>query len=79
LAHAATAREQEFAGLLSRGSKVVIDSLARLVVSSNFTGRVATGRYVLDLENHHVAATQLAVDGQIKHGEVARSRGVGRS
>jgi hypothetical protein len=30
-------------------------------------------RDVLDLEGHHVAATQLAIDGQIEHGKVSRS------
>ena len=77
------------AGLASLGAvaaTVVIDSLARLVcqlelhrpsrlplANGRASDRVAAGRYVLDLESHHVAATQLAVDGQVEHGEVARS------
>jgi hypothetical protein len=73
LAHAANAREQEFAGLLTRGSQVVIDGLTGLVrqlelhrpsclplPDRSAIDRVAVWRDVLDLEGKNEKVTLVA-------------------
>src|SRR6185312_7305661 len=84
MAAASAAREQELAWLLARRSQVIFDRLPRLLGQLELDrppciplshrralGRAAVRRNILDPEGHHVAATQLAVDRQVEHGEVA--------
>src|SRR5215472_16721344 len=79
-----TAREQKLARLLARRSQVVLDRLPGLfgqleldrpsrlpLPDGSAFDRVAGRRNALDLEGHHVATAQLAVDRQIEHGEVS--------
>ena len=85
-AFAAAAIEEKIAGTLPGRRKVLVDRLARLLgdlepdrktglVLPN--GRAVDGvpmwRYVLDLEAHHDAATQLAIDRKIEERQVPRA------
>src|SRR5437764_14727095 len=66
-----------------RGLQVVIDCLARLIRQLEFyrapgfllphggtVDRIAVRCNVFDLEGNDIAASQLAIDGQIEHGKV---------
>ena len=81
----ATAREQKSARLLARIAQVVIGRLTGLLRQLELdrpsclalsdrcaVDRVTVGCNVIDLEAHDIAATQLAIDSQIKHCQVAR-------
>jgi hypothetical protein len=78
------AGEQELAGPLVGGLQIIIDGLAGLFAQLKSDGppgfllpdscairRVAAGGDILDPDGDDVAATKLAVDCQIEHGEVA--------
>src|SRR5450631_1263465 len=80
----APAGEHEFARLLGSRSHIIVDRLAglfsqlepyrlsRLFLSNCGTiDCVPTGRDILDLEGDDIAATQLAIDSQIEHRQVA--------
>src|SRR6476619_4112919 len=80
----ATAGEQELAGPFAGGPQIVIDRLAGLLAQfksdrppsfplpdSRAIRRVAAPSDILDPDGDDIAATKLAVDSQIKHGEVA--------
>src|SRR5262249_17076476 len=80
----ATAREQKVARRFACVSQVVIDGLTGLVRQLELdrpsclplpdrcaVDRVTVGCNVLDLEGHDIAATKLAIDRQIEHGQVA--------
>jgi hypothetical protein len=82
----AMAGEQEFAGPFVGGLQIVIDGLAGLIAQfkpdrpSRFLlpdgcaiRRVAAGGDIFDADGNDVAATKLAVDCQIEHGEVANA------
>jgi hypothetical protein len=82
-AFAPAAVEQEIAGTIPARRKVLVDRLARLLGNlepDRKTGLVlpngrtvdgiAMWRDVLDLEAHHVAATQLAIDREIEERQV---------
>src|SRR5216684_4088243 len=77
------AREHKLAWLLARRSQVIFDRLPCLLGQLELDwpsglslpnrcslNGVAVRRNVLDFEGHHIAAAELAVDGQIEHGEV---------
>jgi hypothetical protein len=77
------AREHKLAWLLARRSQVIFDRLPCLLGQLELDcpsglslpnrcslNCVAVRRNVLDFEGHHIAAAELAVDGQIEHGEV---------
>jgi hypothetical protein len=81
---AATTREQELPGPFVGRLKIIIDSLAGLFAQFESDGpsglllsdgcairRVATGSGIFDPDGDDITATKLAVDSQIKHGEVA--------
>jgi hypothetical protein len=60
-----------FDGLPGLFTQLELDRLSRFPLSNRRAlHRVAIWCHVLDLESHHVAAAQLAVDGQIEHGKV---------
>ncbi|HEY6620347.1 MAG: hypothetical protein WA776_17220 [Xanthobacteraceae bacterium] len=74
------------ARFLACGLQVIVDSLAglirqleldwvtRLFLSNRCTvHRIAAWGNILDLDGHDIAATKLAIDGQIKQGEVTYS------
>jgi hypothetical protein len=80
----ATAGEQELAGSFAGGPQIVIDRLAGLLAqlksdrppsfplpNSCAIRRIAAGGDILDPDGDGIAATKLAVDCQIEHGEVA--------
>src|SRR3954465_5398576 len=68
------------------GPEIVVDGFTGLVRQLEFdrsasfllphrraVDSISIWRYVLNLEGHHIAAPQLAIDRQIEHGEVASS------
>jgi hypothetical protein len=80
----ATACEQELAGLLVGDFHIIIDRLASLFTqfkSDRSTGlllanscairSVSARSDIVDFDRHDIAATELAVDRQIEHGEVS--------
>jgi hypothetical protein len=82
---ARAAGEHEFTGLLGGGSYVIINSLSGLFRQLEPDGLprlflsdrgpidcVSAGCNIFDLEGDDIAATQLTIDGQIKHCQVAR-------
>ena len=86
LTGAASAREQEFAGLLACGFQIVVDGLTGLIGQLELdrpagfllpyrcaVDGISVRCNVFDLEGDDIAAAQLAVDGEIEHGEVAGS------
>jgi hypothetical protein len=83
---AAPATEQKIAGTLLGRREMVVDRLARLLGNLEPDRKnslvlpncrafdcIAVWRDVLDLEAHHVAATQLAVDREIEERQVPRA------
>ena len=86
LSRTTAAGEHEFAGLLGGRSHVIVDRLAGLFCQLEPDGLpglflsdrgpidcIPTRSDILDLEGDDIAATQLAIDSQIKHCQVARS------
>jgi hypothetical protein len=84
--HAATTREQELARPLVRSLQIIINGLTGLFAqfkSDRLSGlllsdgcafrRVATGSDIFDPDGDDVAPSKLAVDGEIRHGEVANA------
>jgi hypothetical protein len=82
----ASADKQVLAGLLACEPDVVVNRLTGqlgqlepnrstglLLPHSGSVGGVAVRSNVLDLDGHDIATAWLAVDGQVEHGEVARS------
>ena len=80
----ATAGEQELAGSFAGGPQIVIDRLAGLFAQfksdrppsfplpdSCAIRRIAAAGDILDPDGDDIAATKLAVDCEIEHGEVA--------
>src|SRR5450631_4092362 len=80
----ATAREQELAGPLVGGLKIIIDGLAGLFAQFKSNGPsgfllpdrcairgVAAGSDILDPDGHDITPAKLAIDCQIEHGQVA--------
>ncbi len=80
---ALAAGEQELAGLLMGQSEMVVDGLPGLLRDLEFHGTtclpladcrsvygVTVGRDVLDLQSHHIASAQLAVDGEIEERQI---------
>jgi hypothetical protein len=78
--------EHEFAGLLTGRPDVVVHCLTSLfrqfepdrppglfLAYGRSIARITIRRNVFDLESDDIAASQLAVDGQIEHREIARS------
>ena len=78
------AGEQELAGSFAGGPQIVIDRLAGLLAQfkpdrppsfplpdSCAIRRIAAAGDILDPDGDDIAATKLAVDCQIEHGEVA--------
>jgi hypothetical protein len=82
----ATTSEQELTGPFVGGPQIIIDGLAGLLAEFKSDGPpgfllsdrraircIAAGGDLLDADGNNVAATKLAVDRQIEHGEVANS------
>jgi len=85
-ASSTAAAEQEVARFSTGGADVVVDRLpsvlgdlesnrqAGLLLADRCTvDRISMRRYVLDLERDDIAPTQLAIDRQIEHRQIART------
>src|ERR1700730_6026391 len=85
-ASSTAAAEQEVSRFSTGGADVVVDCLAGmlgdlesnrqpgLLLADRCTGgRISMRRNVLDLERDDIATTQLAVDRQIEHRQIART------
>jgi hypothetical protein len=88
---AATAGKEVLIRLLIGGSDVVVDGLtgllghlepdklaSLLLVHRRAIDGMSVRRHIFHLEADNVAASQLAIDGQIEHREVARSESAKR-
>jgi hypothetical protein len=86
LTEAASTWEEKFAPALAGGFQVIVDSVTGLIRRLELDRptrlflpnrcvihRIAVSCNVLDLDSDDIAAAKLAVDGQIKRGEVAHS------
>jgi hypothetical protein len=81
---AASSSEQELPWAPARNTKMLVDCLTRLLgqlepyrapgfllANRRTVDGIAIGGHVIDADSHHVAATQLTVDGEVEESQIA--------